>query len=72
MSLKSRVKKLERARRGEADVIFFHIYHGDKLDSIIARVNDRSGKISEAVSEAIEECRREHPGVEVRVPSPIK
>ncbi len=67
MSLKTRVKKLERACGGKVGVIFFHVLRGGDLDYIIANVIGRSETISGDISEAIEECRRGHPGIEVRV-----
>jgi hypothetical protein len=67
MSLKTRIKKLERDCGGEDEVLFMEvIYEGNNTpEYVIAMVNN----LNEETEEIIKAYRREHPGIEVRVQS---
>ena len=68
MSLKTRIKKLERACGGDDGVVFIAVFFGKDNPPayVVAMVNNHNEK----TDEAIEAYRRAHPGVEVRVSSP--
>ncbi len=67
MSLKTRIKKLERDCGSEDEVIFLAvIYEGNNTpEYVIAMMNN----LNEQTEEIIKAYRWEHPGIEVRVQS---
>ncbi|MDA2921229.1 hypothetical protein MYX76_17350 [Desulfobacterota bacterium AH_259_B03_O07] len=68
MSLKTRIKKLERACGGDDGVVFIAVVYGKDNPPayVVAMVNNHNEK----TDEIIQEYKHEHPWVEVRVSPP--